>query len=132
MNMNQLFSNILCVALGSATGGVLRYLISELLARLCPMSRLPLGTLCVNVFGCFLIGFLSDLCWRGHTLSPETKLICITGFCGGFTTFSTFVNDDAKLFRDGHIFLCLFYLLLSFTLGMFALWMGNRLAKSIF
>ena len=74
--------NILLVALGGALGSVCRYLISKL-----SLGTFPWGTLTVNILGSLLIGLLTGLMLRG-SVSPEMKLLLVTGFCGGFTTFS--------------------------------------------
>lgn len=123
--------NILYVALGSAAGGVSRYLTTQTASRLWPGAALPLGTLCVNVLGCTLIGFLNAVCFRGQSLSPECRLVFITGFCGAYTTFSTFVNDDVKLLRDGLWSVSFLYFVLSLLLGFAALYAGGRLGRLV-
>ncbi|MBO4963699.1 MAG: CrcB family protein, partial [Prevotella sp.] len=79
-----MLGNILLVAAGGAVGSVCRYLLSSV-----HVASFPWGTLTVNVLGSLLIGLLAGLSGRG-ILSPELKLLLVTGFCGGFTTFSTF------------------------------------------
>ena len=88
--------NLLLVAFGGAVGSVGRYLVSKWLE-----GGFPWGTLTVNIVGCLLIGFLTGLVTKG-TLSPEMKLLLVTGFCGGFTTFSTFARSSfARSFPGG-------------------------------
>ena len=74
------------VGLGSFLGGSSRYAVSQAMKMLLG-SATPLGTLTVNVVGCFLIGLLSAVSADSRWLSPSLRLILITGFCGGFTTF---------------------------------------------
>ena len=81
---------ILIVSIGSFFGGGMRYWISKLVQS-CTVIAFPFGTMAVNVAGCLIIGFLSGLNWQeGGWMSPSAKLLLTTGFCGGFTTFSTF------------------------------------------
>lgn len=118
---------ILIVGAGSFLGGSLRYVVSRYVQQYA--AAFPLGTMAVNVIGCFLIGYLSGLHLPGNVLSPATRLLLTTGFCGGFTTFSTFMNESAALGRTSdylHLFL---YLSLSLVLGFAAVLAGNWLAK---
>ena len=95
---------LLLVALGGALGSAMRYLTAILLARHY-MGSIPLATLVVNVLGCFLIGLLIGLCSETTYL----RLLFITGFCGGFTTFSTFTAESYVMFREGAYWLALLY-----------------------
>ena len=80
---------VLIVSIGSFFGGGLRYWISKMVQS-CSLIAFPFGTMTVNVLGCFIIGFLSGISWNGGGwMNPSTKLLLTTGFCGGFTTFST-------------------------------------------
>ena len=118
----------LIVGAGSFIGGGLRYVVSRLL----PVAAgLPLGTLAVNVVGCFLIGLLYGLKWDGGLMSPTTRLLLTTGFCGGFTTFSTFINETGTLIKDGNLLTPALYLLLSLVVGFIALLLGDWLAQVI-
>jgi CrcB protein len=88
----------------------------------------PWGTMAVNVIGCFLIGLLSGLSLGGQ-ISPTTKLVLVTGFCGGFTTFSTFMNENLLLGRDGAMLSAVLYTLLSLALGLIAVIIGYQIVK---
>ena len=110
--------NILLVALGGALGSVCRYLISKL-----SLGTFPWGTLTVNILGSLLIGLLTGLMLRG-SVSPEMKLLLVTGFCGGFTTFSTFANENLALLQSGKIGMFIAYALASFVLGVAACFAG--------
>lgn len=87
---------VLIVSIGSFFGGGMRYWISKMVQS-CTVIAFPFGTMAVNVAGCLIIGFLSGLNWReGGWMSPSAKLLLTTGFCGGFTTFSTFMNEGGR------------------------------------
>ena len=127
---------LLLVCIGSFFGGGARYLISKAVqswvATFPVFYRLPVafpwGTMAVNVIGCFLIGLLSGLSLGGQ-ISPTTKLVLVTGFCGGFTTFSTFMNENLLLGRDGAMLSAVLYTLLSLALGLIAVIAGYQIVK---
>ena len=115
---------LLLVALGGAIGSTLRYLTALLLARHYTGS-IPLATLAVNLVGCFLIGLLIGLC----SDTSHLRLLFITGFCGGFTTFSTFTAESYSMFREGAYGLALLYIAGSVLIGLLALWLGLFLSR---
>lgn len=117
---------LLLVALGGALGSAMRYLTAILLARHYTGS-IPLATLVVNVLGCFLIGLLIGLCSETTYL----RLLFITGFCGGFTTFSTFTAESYVMFREGAYGLALLYIAGSVLIGLLALWIGLYVSRFI-
>ena len=114
--------NLLLVALGGAAGSVLRYLLSGL------NTSFPWGTFTVNVFGSLLIGLLVGYVSKG-VLSPEMKLLLVTGFCGGFTTFSTFANESFGMVKAGDILLTALYVGASVVIGILAVWGGMMLSN---
>lgn len=126
--MPAILFNILIVAFGSGLGGVCRFLVSKLFATGAP-SAFPLGTLVVNLGGCFLIGLIYGFIDRGFTLSPAMKLFLTVGFCGGFTTFSTFMNENFLLFRTGLTATFIIYAAVSFLFGLALLYVGYRLSN---
>ena len=117
---------LLLVALGGALGSAMRYLTAILLARHYTGS-IPLATLVVNVLGCFLIGLLIGLCSETTYL----RLLFITGFCGGFTTFSTFTAESYVMFREGAYGLAFLYIAGSVLIGLLALWIGLYVSRFI-
>ncbi len=120
---------ILIVSIGSFFGGGMRYWISKMVQS-CSLIAFPFGTMTVNVLGCLIIGFLSGLNWNGGGwTSPSTKLLLTTGFCGGFTTFSTFMNEGSALMKDEHYTYMMLYLFGSLALGLIAVLSGHQLAK---
>ena len=122
---------VLIVSIGSFFGGGMRYWISKLVQS-CTVIAFPFGTMAVNVAGCLIIGFLSGLNWReGGWMSPSAKLLLTTGFCGGFTTFSTFMNEGAGLMKEENYLYMMLYLFGSLALGLVAVLAGHYLAKII-
>ena len=114
--------NLILVALGGAGGSVLRYLLSNI------NTSFPWGTFAVNVLGSFLIGLLVGLMSKG-VLSPEMKLLLVTGFCGGFTTFSTFANESFSMMKAGDVLLTALYVGASVIIGILAVWGGMTLSN---
>ena len=125
-----MLKEFLIVSTGSFFGGGARYVVSQWLQTLTSLP-FPLGTFVVNVVGCLLIGFLSGLNIGGAFMTPTTKLLLTTGFCGGFTTFSTFVNEGSALGRDGNFTWLALYIIGSLAVGFLCLLAGNSLAKAL-
>ena len=115
---------LLLVSIGSFFGGGFRYLAGKGVA-LFASAAYPWSTFAVNMAGCFLIGFLSSLFLSG-SLSPSARLLLVTGFCGGFTTFSTFVNENLLLARGGQLLWAVAYTVASIVLGMVSLLAGYK------
>ena len=122
-----MFKHIILVGLGSAMGGIVRYLVSRLWAS-SMVSAYPFSTFTVNVLGCFLIGLVSALP-SNSWLTPGTRLLLTTGFCGGFTTFSTFMNENANFLDTGMSATAVIYTLCSLVFGFLALLLGQQVAR---
>ena len=121
---------LLYVALGSAVGGVSRFLLGGFLqAR--SGTAFPIGTLVVNVTGSFLLGFLARYVSVEAGFSPETRALLTAGFCGGFTTFSTFSVETLQLFEAGEYGKGGLYVLTSISLALAATVAGAMLARSV-
>ena len=126
----MMFKDFLIVGAGSFLGGGARFVVSKWLQAGVAVS-FPLHTFVVNIAGCLLIGFFSGLHYEGKYMTPATKLLLTTGFCGGFTTFSTFVNESMLLGKDSSIALTGLYIGGSVAAGFLCLWVGNCLARAI-
>ena len=118
--------NILWVGLGGFAGSVLRYLVSVAIISLGLNTTFPVATLTVNIAGSLLIGMLLELL-GGNAL----YYLLITGFCGGFTTFSTFSADTFSLLGTGRHLAALGNILLSVTVCLVAVWLGTLLGTRI-
>ena len=113
---------LLFVFLGGGLGSVCRYLLSRFVDSKLVISNFPLGTLTVNVLGSFLIGL--GFAYIGSNQTHGLRYLLIIGFCGGFTTFSTFSYDALNLLRSGSYLQFSLYVLLSFTICIFMAYLG--------
>ncbi|MGO3154063.1 MAG: fluoride efflux transporter CrcB [Mesonia sp.] len=120
---------VLIVFLGGGTGSVARYLLSKWMNN--PISGLPYGTFLANVLGSFLIGIILGYFYKTNTISQNTTLLLATGFCGGFTTFSTFVYESHVLLKNSDFLNFGIYALASIILGFAAVFLGMWLTKTI-
>ena len=119
---------MLIAGLGGFMGTCLRYLTG----RLCPLWELggfPLGTFVVNIVGCFIIGALLGLAERNNFITPTMNVLLVTGFCGGFTTFSSFADDIFLLMQQRNWTIFAIYTSLSIILGVFFVWIGRSAVK---
>lgn len=114
--------------IGSALGGGCRFLLSKAITDH-TSGYFPWGTFAVNIIGCFVIGVLFGLIDRGVSLSPQMRSLFITGFCGGFTTFSTFAHENYLLFNSSHFWILFLYAVLSFAVGMLMAFAGHMLVR---
>ena len=114
------------IALGGAAGSVSRYVLGGAAQKLAG-APFPIGTLLVNVSGCFLIGILSQHYMNVQT-HPAMRAALITGFCGGYTTFSAFSLETAGLFSGGEYIKAAAYIVLSVTVSLLATFAGMAAA----
>lgn len=116
------------IGLGGAIGSVLRYLTSVLVAKYWNQS-FPLATFLTNVLGCFIIGIIIGLLEKNNLANGNLKWFLVTGFCGGYTTFSTFGIENHSLLQSNQSLLAFSYIALSVVLGIFAVWFGLFVSK---
>jgi len=115
--------NILLVGIGGFIGSVARFLVSKLNLHENLLS-IPLGTLCVNILGSFIIGFITGISEKSDLISTELRLFLMVGICGGFTTFSSFTNENLMLMHNGQYLSVLLYTALSIFLGFISVYLG--------
>jgi CrcB protein len=123
-----MFRNVLLVALGSAVGGVCRYVLSlEIAERY--VANFPYGTFVVNMLGCFAVGCFYGAADRYGWFTPELRLLLAVGFCGGFTTFSSFAYENVWLLESRNYLTLGTYVVLSVALGLTAAFTGLWLTR---
>lgn len=115
--------NYLIIALGGGIGSALRYAVSKFVQD-STNGAFPYHTFAVNIVGCLLIGLFYGLAARGHLGNNATTLLLTTGLCGGFTTFSTFCNENIALLRGDNAFVALAYVASSVFCGLLAVALG--------
>jgi crcB protein len=123
-----MFRILLIIGAGGFLGSVSRYLLSRYVQQ-AVLSPFPYGTFLVNIAGCFLIGLFYGLSERSGLMSDDLRLFLTVGFCGGFTTFSTFANENLSFLRDGAFLYFAAYTSLSVFLGLAAVYFGNLVTK---
>jgi CrcB protein len=121
---------LLYVAVGSALGGVSRYLLGGLIQRLLD-TTFPAGTLLINISGSFLLGVILRYAIETPTLSPEIRALLTIGFCGGYTTFSTFSYETVALLEDGEWTRAGLYVGASVVLSLLGVFLGFALAREV-
>jgi len=121
-------TTILYVALGGAVGSTARYIVGAWAQTASKSIDFPYGTLTVNLVGCFVIGFLSQLAETRGAFTPESRALVFIGVLGGFTTFSSFGNDTINLLHDTGIFNALANVGANVILGLALVWLGRAAA----
>jgi fluoride exporter len=122
--------NILLVFIGGGLGSSLRFLLSRYIT-LAVESTFPFATLSVNIAGCFLIGVILTLSKSG-SINTALTIFLATGFCGGFTTFSTFAFENNTLLEFRQLIFVALYVALSVALGIMATYFGIILIRKVF
>jgi CrcB protein len=120
-----MMSQLIAIFFGGGVGSLARYSMGEMMQRFFPESprSLILGTLLANVLACLLLGYL-----LGKEIQPKNIFFWSVGFCGGFSTFSTFSNELLQLIKSGQYLLVMVYLVFSIGLGLTALVYGSKLS----
>ena len=121
---------LLYIALGSALGGIARYLLGGAVQRVAGPG-FPLGTLVVNVTGSFLLGIFARLVLASPDMTPEMRALLTIGFCGGYTTFSTLSFETVRMLERGEMARATVYVAASVVLSLAATMAGFALARTL-
>lgn len=117
--------NFVLVFLGGGLGSVCRYLIAKTMSN--HQMDFPLATFVANILSCIILGYLIGLGMR-NGISDNAKLLLMTGFCGGFSTFSTFSGEIVLLMQDGQLSTAMLYIAVSLAVCLVCIWAGIKLA----
>lgn len=119
---------LLLVGLGGGIGSICRYLTALLVNRYWK-SPFPMATFAINMLGCFIIGILAGIAFKYSWANDNFKLLFVTGFCGGYTTFSTFAFENVSLLQNNNSLVAFLYIGTSIFTGLLAAWLGIYLTK---
>jgi CrcB protein len=118
---------IILVFLGGGFGSALRFIVGKWLNN--SETGIPYGTFAANIIGSLLIGIILGLAAKNESLSQSQTLFLATGFCGGFTTFSTFAYENHIFLKSGDFMTFAIYTIASFVVGFLAVFAGMYLVK---
>ena len=120
--------NILLIAIGGAVGSVGRYLVTSAVVRAFG-TLFPAGTFIVNATGCFVFGAIVGAAQERVTLTPEVRVLLLAGVLGGFTTFSSYMNESIVLVREGQFLWAGLNLGGQVVVGFFLFWVAFSVAS---
>ena len=121
-----MIKSIFFVGIGGAIGSVMRYLLGVVSTHYFK-GTFPIATFITNFLGCLIIGLLIGYFGKSNEINPQLKLLLITGFCGGFTTFSTFAAENVQLLENGNYWLLLGNVVGSVILGIGGVILGMKM-----
>jgi len=115
--------SLLYIFIGGGLGSMCRYIVGHYCTD---QSGFPLGTFVANIIACTILGILLGY-QQANNINTSMKLLLMTGFCGGFSTFSTFSSESLSLIQQGQLGLALAYIGLSIILGLIAIYLGYKM-----
>ena len=118
------------VAIGAGVGGLSRFYLAGFIQQRAG-ADFPAGTLIINITGSFLVGFIMRIALQSDIISAETRTLLTTGFCGGYTTFSTFTYETALMVDDGEYSRAALYVGASLVIGVVAMYLGFAVANRL-
>jgi len=124
-------SKIFLAGIGGFVGSAVRYAVTGFVQHSSGSIRFPFGTLAVNLIGCLLIGFLSQLAEARGIFTADTRTLIFIGVLGGFTTFSAFGNETINMWRDGELALAFANIAAHVVLCLGAVWLSRAIAFQI-
>ena len=124
--------NAILIFLFGGIGSVFRYGLGYIVNLKFSFMNLPLGTIVVNIIGCFVIGLLVEMFKIKNQFNSDLELILTVGLLGGFTTFSALELQRFEMIEDKMLLNALLNIVISIILGIFAVWLGKLLAKFVF
>ncbi len=116
-------NRLVLLAVAGSVGTLCRYWLGDIMHRLCGAS-FPWGTLTINVVGCLLFGFVWSLADERMLISPEARIVILTGFMGAFTTFSTYAFESAQMLKDADWLRAFANIALENVVGIAAVFLG--------
>lgn len=119
---------MLFAGVGGFFGTCARFLVNRFFLNF-SLNNLPVATFTINIVGCFLFGLISGMLSHNNIISPRINALLLVGFCGGFTTFSTFGSESLNLIHSGQIFTSIAYMGASIILGLIAVAFGLTIAR---
>jgi CrcB protein len=119
---------VILVGVGGGIGSIFRYLTATLVNKYI-QTAFPWAIFTANILGCLLVGLLLGFFERHQLTNPDLKYLFVTGFCGGYTTFSTFAAENVSLFQSGNTLTAFLYIAASILVGLLAVWVGLSLTK---
>lgn len=125
-------TKLLLAGIGGFLGSVLRYSVGGFAQNLTGTQRFPVGTLTVNLIGCLMVGFLSQLAETRDVFTAETRVLIFVGVLGGFTTFSAFGNETINLWRAGDSTFALLNITAHLILCLGAVWLSRAVGHAMF
>lgn len=121
--------HLVFIFIGGGTGSIARYVLGKVWNT--SSSGIPYGTFTANILGSLIIGIVLGWAIKNNTLSSNTTLLLATGFCGGFTTFSTFAYENHNFLKSGDLLLFAMYAIASFAIGILAVFGGMWVGKAL-